>query len=332
MRLLPLLSLSLVLASFSQAQPAAAVRLFSLDLSSSARADDVLSAGPIGGPPNVEPEFTEALKFPAAPGEEMDALTTCGPVTNALEFSVDRLSVGAPLTQLAGEAAAGQAAADVFVADLSEGVHWFGRPQHLLGVLPPIRPGVLYSPPPAIDNLDALDTVQSEVMGCLLFSVPSSNGLIGASGADILFEAGPPPAAVSVAFGYALMGLSASDDIDALHIDLPNDIYFSLAPGSPTLDGANAICSDPCSAADVFHSSASATASRVYTADQLGLAESDNLDAMGFVDAIPVPSLSRGGLALSALLLAAVAALGVPGFGPTGLRRESTAPGCDGRG
>ena len=70
-QLLPLL-LAFALSWLSLAPSARAARLFSVDLSSSVRADDVLSAGPIGGPPAVEiPAASPILLFPSAAGEEI---------------------------------------------------------------------------------------------------------------------------------------------------------------------------------------------------------------------------------------------------------------------
>ncbi len=68
-------------------------------------------------------------------------------------------------------------------------------------------------------------------------------------------------------FGYATLGLSSClDDVDALEIDnATNTIYYSLAPGSPSLlPGSIGGCAAGCSPADIFSISAGSPVASVY--------------------------------------------------------------------
>ena len=106
----------------------------------------------------------------------------------------------------------------------------------------------------------------------------------------------------------ASMGLQVGDDIDALALNaipylfsgsaMGNQAYFSLAPGSPTLLGADGLpgTADDLSAADIFYTDFTGGSALVYSADSLGLLFEDDLDALE-TNAVPEP--------VSMLLLAA---------------------------
>ena len=86
------------------------------------------------------------------------------------------------------------------------------------------------------------------------------------------------------------MGLLEGDDLDALALFNPTGelgdahAYFSLAPGSPTLTSWGA------SPADVFYTDFSGASSSyvVFTAADLGLLPTDNVDALE-TNAVPEP-------------------------------------------
>jgi hypothetical protein len=153
--------------------------------------------------------------------------------------------------------------------------------------------------PPKNDNLDALDEFPGPqidywspvgVPDMVFFSLdPTSPSLpvipLGpATAGDILItgaNAGIPPIIWASA---AALGLQAGDDIDALCIKegMPaadyyrpgvDQVWLSLAPGSPTLGAPN-----NWSAADILQAGPPLT--RVVTAGALGLNASDDLDAL----------------------------------------------------
>ncbi|MCI0399017.1 MAG: hypothetical protein L0332_28065 [Chloroflexi bacterium] len=139
------------------------------------------------------------------------------------------------------------------------------------------------------DNVDALDRdpCQFADFNCdgvpddpvFLTLTPGSPtlGLLGATSADILIAAADYVPVVWA--GSNSLGLLAGDRIDALCVrDNGNGIYdggdrvwFSLAPGSPTLAAL------PATPADVL---GAAPLRLVYPAGQLGLLATDNVDAL----------------------------------------------------
>jgi hypothetical protein len=147
---------------------------------------------------------------------------------------------------------------------------------------------------PTSDDLDALtgepaSTVDPGGDGtpdlAVFFSLaPGSPTLaaLGRSPADILWSAGGfQPGTYATA---AALGLQTGDDIDGICVNDQGEgppffsmstdtVYFSLAPGSPTLAGIGA------SAASVLRPSAGGV-QVVYTPQQIGLQNSDDLDAM----------------------------------------------------
>ena len=161
--------------------------------------------------------------------------------------------------------------------------------------------GLAEAPAPG-DNLDALDEFPVPQIhygggggpGMVWFSLdPASPSLpaLGlnppATAGDILLAlvGGGPPGAPTRWAQLGALGLQAGDDIDALCIHEgaspteqyrpgTDQVWLSLAPGSPTLGPPN-----NWSAADILQAPVG-PASRVVTAAQLGLNATDNLDAL----------------------------------------------------
>jgi hypothetical protein len=81
------------------------------------------------------------------------------------------------------------------------------------------------------------------------------------------------------------LGLAVADDVDALHVDTATGaIYFSLAPGSPSLFVVSAGCPvPPCSPADIFFLPGGVLPFLLFApAAALGLLPPDNVDAIAF--------------------------------------------------
>jgi hypothetical protein len=250
----------------------------------------VLAPGPIGGPPVVVIP-PPVLGVAGAPVDDVNAMTVPGPL-NAFFFSVDAASTGTA-GAVVTEAAAGQAAGDVFSSTFT-GSNTLAINQSLLGLLPPIAPGLPSSPP--IDNVDGLDFVGGPPLFAMITGHPYSGTFTGC-GADVF---GPGP---SLVISYITLGLaSCSDDIDALHIDsATGDVYFSLAPGSPSFS----ILGLPGPAAIYVSPGGSGPVGTVYTAATLGLKTTDNVDAIAW-DApasVPVPALAAYTVVLLWLLM-----------------------------
>ncbi len=291
---------------FLASSPVLGAPFFSIDAASPSvpgvNNSDVFTApGPIGGPP-VLAIPAAGLGLVGAPFDELNAMTTPAPL-NLFFFSVDRPSVGvagAP-PNVFSESGVGQAAGDVY-ASLLAGANTLSANQDVLGELPPIPPGVAAIPP--IDNLDALDFHGGPG---LIFALAPGHPYLGASalfgcGADLFFLSGAP------AIPFAAMGLlGCADDVDALQIDsTTGDIWFSLAPGSPSLLPGSPIvgCAGGCSPADIFMAAGGAPPSTlVFPAAALGLLPTDNVDAMAWDPVPPVPSMSPFGMALLATLI-----------------------------
>jgi hypothetical protein len=236
---------------------------------------DVLSR-PFGGaaPPGVLFPAV-ALGLAGAPADEIDAMTFGGSPLGPLFFSVDAASVGIPGAppDVASEAAALQAAGDIYSSPPG---NFLFRNQDVLGELPAIAPGVIAVPP--VDNLDALDVGAPTGLVPAFFSLAAGN-VYGLSGADILI----PGPAVGIPAGA--LGLAVIDDIDALHMDFSTgDIFFSLAPGSPSLFVVSPGCpAPPCSAADIFIVPGGLPPFVPFApAAAQGLLGIDNIDALAF--------------------------------------------------
>jgi hypothetical protein len=236
-----------------------------------------------GVPPPAVAVPAPALGLAGGPADELDAISYGGPVLGPLFLSVDAASVGVAGVppDVASEAGVFQAAGDAFITFPPFNPVYLN--QAMLGEVPPILPGVVAVPP--VDNLDALDIgatlagpPPAPFLPPPLFSLAAGN-VFGLSGADLL---GPGPAVVLPAPG---VGLVAADDIDALHFDsTTGDIYFSLAPGSPSLFIASAGCPvPPCSPADIFVLPAGVLPFLLFVpAAALGLLPADNVDAIAF--------------------------------------------------
>ncbi len=150
-------------------------------------------------------------------------------------------------------------------------------------------------PEPAFANLDAADmTVPPPALGSVtvLFSVDGATAAGpygGASPADIFaapngpgysLPGGMPPGVYAAA---ATLGLMAADDVDALFwmedgmagATAGDMVFFSLAPGSPSLGGLGA------SAADILVTSPGGAPAVAHPAAAIGLVgATDNLDAL----------------------------------------------------
>jgi hypothetical protein len=277
-----------------------------------------LSSGPVGGPPVVE-ETAASLGLSGGSSDEMNSMTFGGPAPGStFYFSVDRASVG-----LAGdvvtEAALGQAAGDLYTLTVPTGSNVLVLNQDELGLAPASASGTPATPP--IDDVDAFDfdyggsTMGSGILtGFTLASGHPLSGTAVGCGGDVFIDSGwiLPYAAY---FGLA----SCADDVDAYETDgTLNTVYFSLAPGSPSLAAGSPIsgCAAGCSPADIFIKSQGGVAILLYTAADLGLRTTDNVDAIAFGPAPdepepppdPVPGLSpAGGAALVALMLGCAA-------------------------
>jgi hypothetical protein len=245
---------------------------------------DVLGPGFVGGPPAV---FIPWVGPAAAEG---NAGTLGAPVVGAVVFfSVDRFSVGIPgaAPDVASEAAAGQAAGDVYISAML-GANSLFINQDALGELPAIPAGV--AAPPLIDDLDGLDLtpIGPLPLGAAILATldaASAAAFFGLSGADV---ADYTPAIPLVVFPAPVLGLVPADDIDALHFDPgPGDVYFSLVPGSPSLGAVpNLACPfvGACSPADIFIAPGGVGPFFVSVpAAALGLLPGDNVDALAWV-------------------------------------------------
>ena len=181
-------------------------------------------------------------------------------------------------------------------------------------MLPPVTHGAATAPP--IDDVDAL-TRSTPVQ--MTFTLAPGHPYTGGSG-----EIGCGGDYFSFANGsYMGLGLaSCDDDVDGLQIQIQttptvNELYYSLAPGSPSLLPGSPIlgCALGCSAADIFVKRTGAQAEIFATAADLGLLPSDDVDALSFLpEPAPIapaeaPALGPFALGVLALLLVAAPAL-----------------------
>jgi hypothetical protein len=222
------------------------------------------------------------------------------------QFSVDPVSVGAPASAVAAEVAGaaggpGDHPADIYNSTGAGGntLLWDGN-----GVANPgIAPSLTLAEPGG-DNVDGWDN-RSVPAPTIFYSLDvATAGAGGGVGADVFlapsitgYDVPPTPAlfAGAAALGLDIVGGAGSDDIDALavfdHSGLPgvfdgvDYILFSLTPGSASL-----VSGTPYSgfgAGDLFFADATGGKGLHISAVALGLAPTDNLDAL---DVIPEPS------------------------------------------
>ena len=274
------------------ATPAHALTLFSIDAASPSAAfvspADILSPGPIGGPPGVAIPF---LALGLVTGDDIDAISYFLPRALPIHFSVDRATVGVPgpfPPNVFTEAPFGQAAGDIYVGPMPGNT--LATNQDLLGLIPAIPPATSVPAPPTlpIDNLDALEELPGGLVpapaGLLYSLAPGSPTLLafGYSAADILTTVGGVP---SIHLAAAALSLTPADDLDGLMVGAgvpaPLGIAFSLAPGSPSLGVA-------LSPADILGIGAGAPIV-LLPASALGLGAPGVADNVNAITAVPEP-------------------------------------------
>ena len=306
MTLLSKMAWGTVLPLLILARAAPAAPSFSIDLASPSfpgvSNSALLGPGPVGGPPTVL-GGPGSLGLSGGATDEINAMTNGGSF-GTLHFSVTRSSTGAA-GSVVPQATLGQAAGDLFSSRI-DGTNALAFNQRALGLLPSIGSGSATTPP--IDDLDALDF--TAIAPPIAFALASGHGLLGTAvgcGGDIFFDGNPG----GLFFGYPMLGLgSCADDIDGFHVALAqNKFYYSLTPGSPSLAAGSPIggCAAGCSAADIFVSDLTGSASLFASAASLGLAATDDIDALAWDDVtvVDTPALDATGIALlSAVLLA----------------------------
>ena len=263
--------------------------VFSLDAASvtAAAPGDILSAGPFVEVP--------AAGIPVPPGTEIDALSDGGDLfvagPNKIFFSVDRNSSGLPGTVVAEEAAG----ANLGPGDQPADIYGDFRLRLFLdgdGVPNPnSAPGLGLSEPGGQDNVDAFDFRTLSVIGPIYFS--TSQAASGGLDPSTIYVVPSPGEMPQVFLSGSELGLVPGDDIDAISLAkfgpdpiccLSSPLLLSLAPGSPTLSTLGA------SPADVLETFDGFSPPRIlFPAQSLGLASTDNIDALEVV-AVPEPS------------------------------------------
>lgn len=167
--------------------------------------------------------------------------------------------------------------------------------QHRYHEIPSIPPGAFnaYVPIGAatiMDDMDALELTAIDLDGStthtapdtpIYFSLDGASPSLPGSPADIQVTA-PGAGAFGLFAAAPALGLAAADDVDALAVwDVAGDLtagpgdyaLFSLAPGSPALGALF-------SPADIFVTDFSGSFTVYLTAASLGMAASDNIDAL----------------------------------------------------
>lgn len=246
--------------------------------------------------------------------------------SDVIYFSVDEQSQGVDFgftETVNGQAALNHQASDIFVsvdatgteAAPGSGYALLAKNQNRLGLQPKgsfvfdQRNSITYdNTNGAQDDLDAYSQEEFDVFlndrvpdRPLFFSASASSpSLAGGSGADILVY-DPQSDSVEVFADYVMLGLAETDDIDALALNLAIDyqtgdvlggmMYLSLAPGNSLgVSGAdvlavNFIYND---ALDILSSLGGAYV--YYSHADLGLLETDNIDALETNAYIPEPT------------------------------------------
>jgi hypothetical protein len=307
MRIALLRTVAVALLLAAPSPSASAFPFFSLDIASPTlpccgySESDVFAPGAIGGPPPLVVP-AGGLGLIGFGVDELNAMTTGSPPSGLIFFSVDRATAGVasvPATvDVSVEAAVGQAAGDIFVSPGRSGPNILATNQDLMGLVPalPFKTPV----PPPIDDLDALDTIGAPPM---LMALALGHPYLGASGfggcgGDLFIPvAGGPPAP---ALPFFALGLATClDDVDALHFDPgTSDLYFSLAPGSPSL-APGVICAAGCSPADILVAPGGGGVAFFFApAAALGLLFTDNVNAIDMPEPAVVSQLAAGVLLL----------------------------------
>lgn len=258
--------------------------------------------------------------FGLGPGDNVDALSAHVPWFSSDEFvfvfSGDRASMGLPGTPYRNQFNRNQAAADLFqtsaVPSISPAVaESMGCVLPVTIAPPALRylnqtdfnfihtalPGAPWMAGP-IDNIDAVELDDLDINNdaihdvAVYFSLDPASPSLVTSAADIYYA---PAGGVFSRFSQPYqLGLGDDDNLDALviwdswvpGISNPGADFaiFSLAPGSPALNGLDGIAgtADDHSAADLFVSDF--VGHCVYlTADQLGLLFEDNVDGLDVI-------------------------------------------------
>ncbi|TFG95911.1 MAG: hypothetical protein E4H11_04245, partial [Myxococcales bacterium] len=222
----PLRSVALLVGLTLIADPAGAVS-FSLSASSPSvpgvGAADVLTPGPGG---TVIVAFT-AMSLGLMPGDDIDALSFGAFQGNEPYFSVDASSTGAAGSGLLAESTAGQQAGDIYKDPFPvnlPGSNVLVANQDSLGLLPALGPGVSTSL--LLDDIDALDMdlpSLADPNGDGIPDIPIYFSLTPTSPTLMMIGAGPGDILVNVPFSLPMiavstmmMGLTPSDDVDAL--------------------------------------------------------------------------------------------------------------------
>lgn len=274
----------------------------------------------VGGPgPQLE---VARAAFGLGPGDDVDALSAnlqWSPNNDFIYvFSGDRASMGQPATPYRNQFVRNQAAADLFqtaavpsatpaavMAGLCGAPAMIAPPaprilnQVDFNLAPTVGPGAFWAGP--LDNIDAveLDDLDPNNDGIhdvgIYFSLDPASPALVTSAADIYYA--PAGAAFGVFSLPGQIGLVANDNLDALVlwdrivIGMVNPgaggdyALFSLAPGSPTLNGPDGIAgtADDFSAADLFVTDFTGVFCLYTRAPQLGLLFQDNVDGLDVV-------------------------------------------------
>jgi hypothetical protein len=218
------------------------------------------AAGGGAGPPANDD--VSALSFAAEPPGD------------SFFFSVDTDAAGCPGTGVAGEASTGHPDGDEFLsepvadADDCSGENALLFPGLALG----FTEGAAGEPPNDDDDLDALSWPGDGQPYFTLAAGSPTLAALPADPSDILTTPalGDGP---EVAIDNALLGLLPADAIDGICIfgePALSTVWFSLAPGSPSLAAGSFSPGDVLIAGPVL----------AVTTGQIGLLETDNLDAM----------------------------------------------------
>jgi hypothetical protein len=264
--------------------------------------DDVLLKGPVVHLPGTTLGLLDDLL--GGVFDNLDALSYGhDPILNPLLFSVDRVAVGIPGSDVHAQAGPGveSAAGDVYEMDGVIGNSVFVNESEL-----DLIPGFF------ADDLDALDV--DPASGPLTFFsidwLSATNGFgAGDLADDILVSTGDMSFGVFCE-GVSQMGLSPGDDLDALILDAAlNVALFSLSSASPSTFTTTGNPYAPgvkgfLSPADVLMTTCNGEFSLWAPAAALGLLPDDELDALDTTVAVGEPA------AVSLLTIALLAALG----------------------